>query len=128
LDNRHFFKKTERICIQKEIELLFEQNASFIAYPLRVVYTLKSDYSGAPVSILISVPKKKFKRAVKRNRIKRLIRENYRLNKLSLLKQMEEKGGRLLIGFIFVGDEMCDFKCIEAAVLKALNSLKENTL
>jgi ribonuclease P protein component len=125
LDNRHTFKKEERIFLQNEISLLFDQGISFISYPLRVVYVQKEELSVAPVSILVSVPKRKFKRAVKRNRLKRLIRESYRLHKTSLLNLLEEKGSRLLVGFLFVGNEVSEFREIESAVIKALNMLME---
>jgi ribonuclease P protein component len=128
LDNRHTFKKEERISGQKEIDSLFGQGISFISYPLRIVYVEKETDSGVPVSVLVSVPKKKFKRAVKRNRLKRLIRESYRLHKTPLSKQLEEKSRRLLIGFLFVGNEMTGFKEVEAAVVKALNILMEKRI
>jgi ribonuclease P protein component len=102
------------------MNLLFEKNISFVVYPLRVVYIEKQPVSGAEAAVLISVPKKKFKQAVKRNRIKRLIREAYRLNKQMLLQSLREKRKGLLIGFLFVGNELPDWKAIEAAVVKAL--------
>lgn len=117
------FTKAERISIQREIDLLFSEGKSFTVYPLRVVYLEKKPYSDVPVSILISVPKKRFKRAVKRNRIKRLLREAYRLNKNSLWASFAEKG--LLIGFIYISDELCPFSVIEEAMQKAIGKLIE---
>jgi ribonuclease P protein component len=123
LDNRHTFKKKERLSKQKEIDLLFEKGASFIAYPLRVVYVERPGVSDVEAAVFIGVPKKKIKRAVKRNRIKRLIREAYRLNKQLLLQSLREKGNELLIGFLFVGNELPEWQTVEAAVIKALNTL-----
>ncbi|GHT16439.1 ribonuclease P protein component [Bacteroidia bacterium] len=128
MDNRYTFKKEERISAQREIDLLFEKGISFISYPLRVVYFQKKTFSGADASVLISVPKKKFKKAVYRNRLKRLIRESYRLNKMPLLNQLQEKDCGLLIAFLFVGKELSGFKEIETAVIKALASLKEKII
>jgi ribonuclease P protein component len=125
LDNRHTFRKEERISGQKEIDSLFGQGISFISYPLRIVYVEKELNPAVPASVLVSVPKKKFKRAVKRNRLKRLIRESYRLHKTPFLECLEEKDRGLLVGFLFVGKEMTGFKEIEAAVTKALNILME---
>jgi ribonuclease P protein component len=119
LDSRHTFKKKERLFIQKEMDFLFEKGASFVVYPLRVVYVEKQPVSGAEAAVLISVPKKKFKRAVKRNRIKRLIREAYRLNKHLLLESLRAKEKGLLIGFLFVGNELPEWKTVEVAVVKA---------
>jgi len=114
------FTKAERISIQREIDLLFSEGTFFTIYPLRVVYVEKKPLSGVPVSILISVPKKRFKRAVKRNRIKRLIRETYRLNKNALWKSLELSGKRLLIAFVYVGNEVCDFSTLDASMKKII--------
>lgn len=118
------FKKEERISSKREIDFLFENGTSFIAYPLRIVYCEKEDPEGARFSTIVSVSKKKFKRAVKRNRVKRLIREAYRLNK-SLLWDAAELMPALSIGFIFVGNDTPDFKHIESAMKKALSSIQQ---
>ncbi len=77
---KYTFPKRERLCSIKSIDSLFSGGESFIAYPLRVVYRIETenDETQRSASLLISVSKKKFKRAVKRNRVKRLIREAYR--------------------------------------------------
>lgn len=122
--NNHFtFPKEERIFLQKEIDLLFSEGNSFMSYPLRVVYVEKKPESGASAAILLSVPKKKFKRAVKRNRIKRLIRESYRLNKIPFIESLVEKDKGLLIAFLFVGDGLPIYDEIEKSVKKALSLL-----
>ena len=125
MDNQFTLKKRERISSRKEIDQLFKEGVGFIAFPLRVIYSEKKSLSGAAVSILISVPKKKFKHAVKRNRIKRLIREAYRLNKNALIPCCIEKECGLLIAFLFIGNEMSQWNEINTAVRKALEIVKE---
>lgn len=125
MNNIVTFKKSERISLQREIDCLFKHGESLISYPLRIVYLEQKPFSGANVSVLISVPKKKFKHAVKRNRMKRLIREAYRLNKTSVIQYFQGKESGLLIAFIFIGNELCGWKEIEVAMLKALNLLLE---
>ncbi|MDR1437022.1 MAG: ribonuclease P protein component [Candidatus Symbiothrix sp.] len=125
MDSRHTFEKEERISLQKEIDFLFAEGKSFSVFPLRFVYAEKKAPSGTGVSILISVPKKKFKQAVKRNRLKRLIRENYRLNKSLLSECLKEQNKGLLIAVLFTGNELSSFREIETALVKALNQLKE---
>jgi ribonuclease P protein component, eubacterial len=122
LNGPHTFRKEERISSEKEIDFLFENGTSFISYPLRVVFCEKEMPASAQFSVLISVPKRKFKRAVKRNRVKRLVREAYRLNKSTLTSALS-----LNIGFIFVGHDIPDFKQIESAVIKALSLITERT-
>ncbi|MDR2804216.1 MAG: ribonuclease P protein component [Dysgonamonadaceae bacterium] len=117
------FTKSERIFIQREIDLLFTEGKAFSAYPLRVVYAVQKPFSGAPAAILISIPKKRFKRAVKRNRGKRLIRETYRLNKTLLWESLAASGKQLLIAFIYIGNELCDFPTMDKAMRKAMTKL-----
>jgi len=105
---------------------LFEKGTSFIVFPLRIIYVEKQPVSGAEAVVLISVPKKRFKQAVKRNRVKRLIREAYRLNKQIFLQKLQEKEKGLLIGFLFVGNELPDWQSIETAMKKVLNFFSEN--
>ena len=117
------FTKAERISLQREIDLLFQEGASFMAYPLRVIYVEKESFSGVPVAILISVPKKRLKRAVKRNRVKRLIRETYRLNKSALWESLHVSEKGLLIAFVYVGNEVCSFSTLNASMKKVIAKL-----
>lgn len=79
------FPKYERICKETEIQSLFKEGAGFSCYPYRVVY-LFHPVGDKPVTcrLLLSVSKKRFHHAIKRNRIKRLIRESWRKNKSKL--------------------------------------------
>lgn len=110
--------KEERLCSKKAIEQLFSGGAkSLSAFPVRAVFMLTERTEGAtPVSILVSVSKKKFKRAVKRNRMKRLVREAYRKNKHDLIRLMEEKGQRLVIAFIYLDNELHTAENIEIKI------------
>jgi ribonuclease P protein component len=123
------FSKEERLCSTKSIELLFAKGESFIAYPLRIVYLFGNENikENQYASVLISVSKKKFKRAVKRNRVKRLIREAYRLNKLSYTELLKINNKRLDIAFLYLKDELPTYGEIEKAILKACSQLKERT-
>ncbi len=106
--------KEERIKSKILIEKMFAGGASrsFSIYPLRVVYMPAQEQEVA-ASILISVPKKRFKRAVKRNRVKRQVREAYRKNKHELLSLLEGKEQRLAIAFIYLSDELVSSLQIE---------------
>ena len=76
------FKREERLKSEKIIGALFRLGASVGAYPLRAVWLpLKFDNGPFPVQVSISVPKKAFKKAVDRNKLKRRMREAYRKNK-----------------------------------------------
>ena len=125
MDSRYTFKKPERISIQREIDCLFKQGDAFVFYPLRVIYLKQKPLSGATVAVLISVPKKKVKHAVKRNRMKRLIRETYRLNKTSLIQHFQKKNSGLLIAFLYIGNEMRLWAEMEGAMKKVIDELIE---
>lgn len=77
---RFTFGKAEKLKSRKQIEQLFVEGASLKEYPLRIRFLKISDV-GIPPKIAFSVPKRNFKRAVDRIRIKRLLRESYRMNK-----------------------------------------------
>lgn len=85
---------------------------SFSVFPLRVVY-MPIQEQEASASILISVPKKRFKRAVKRNRVKRQIREAYRNHKHALLHTLDEQDQKMAIAFIYLSDELISSTVLE---------------
>ena len=117
--------KSERLDKKKVIDKMFSGGArSFSVFPLRAVY-MSVEQQEVPVSILISVPKKRFKRAVKRNRVKRQIREAYRKNKGPLWQVLQEKGLGLTIAFIYLSDELCRTEEIEEKVKVLLARIAE---
>ena len=77
--------KYERICKENDIQLLFDKGEGFSVYPFRVVFLFRRDESRlVTCRLLVSVSKKRFHHAFKRNRVKRLIRESWRKNKAPL--------------------------------------------
>lgn len=118
-------RKPERLNKKKIIEKMFAGGSrSFSIFPLRVVW-LPVEELDVQASILISVSKRRFKRAVKRNRIKRQIREAYRLNKQILLAPLTEKNRRLAIAFIYLADELMNSALVEEKIKAALTRIVE---
>ena len=127
--------KSERLTSQLVIDKLFAGgNASMAAFPLRIVYMQMEKQEGSqqldgaqqpPVSILVSVPKKRFRHAVDRNRMKRLVREAYRLNKHILWNALQEKNFRLAIAFVCITDTLPTFRTVNKSVTKALTRVAE---
>lgn len=126
-ERKYTLSKAERLSWKRYIDLLFEKGESFVAFPLRVVFlTLsKEEELLAVSSILISVSKKKFKRAVKRNLVKRQVREAYRVRKYELIDSLACNDKKILVGFIYIEKEIKPFADIEKAMNKAIRLLKE---
>lgn len=120
---RFRFTKKERVTGEKRIEALFEKGRSFMSYPFRVVYLETTQSETAPLSILVSIPKRRIKSAVERNRMKRLAREAYRLNKHLFLFLESEEGRHLDVAFISVADKPYDYATAEKGMLKAIREL-----
>ena len=110
VNRRYTLSKEERLSWKRYIDLLFAKGQSFVAFPLRVVY-LPVEESVAPVSILVSVPKKKFKRAVKRNLIKRQVREAYRIHKYTLVDPLTIQSKHMLVAFLYLDKDGKIVKC-----------------
>ena len=120
---KYTFPKEEHLCRKKLIEELFsKQGSSFGVYPLRIVWILAPAPTTAPPQVLISVSKRTFKRAVDRNRLKRLIREAYRLNKYRLTEQPNGHSIALL-GIIFTGKEKSPLTLVEKKLISAFHRL-----
>jgi len=112
------FRKEERLCSKKLFEKLFNEGVSFLVFPLKIV-TIEADFqSRFTAKAAFAVSKKNFKKAVKRNRIKRLMREAYRLNKHMLYEAADEK--KLAVIFIYIAKEELSYQQIDAAIQKTI--------
>ena len=122
---RKFFPKSERLYLKRDIDYLFENGQSFISFPLRIVYLpVTGDNHPEPgISALVSVPKKRIKHAIDRNRIKRLIRESFRQNKSEITYSLKESGKMLLIGFMYVSNDVLPYTDMVKAMRKSLNRI-----
>lgn len=117
------FSKNEKLCGEIRIGKLFSEGKAFIVFPLRVVFLKSDEHSGTSVKVMISVPKKKIRKAVDRNRIKRLIREAYRINKPAFVSEIKEKDLHLHIAFTYVSDKESDFSHINEKIHLALGKI-----
>jgi ribonuclease P protein component len=128
-ERRYTLDKSERLCSKKLIERLFGGgNKSFPAFPLRVVYMpLAPEENTADASILISVPKKRFKHAVKRNQVKRQVREAYRHNKYILLDALkaQETPTSMILAFIWLDNKIHSTEEVAYKVKKLLMHIAE---
>ena len=120
------FSKEERLCSIKLIDKLYHNGSSFLVYPFRIVWMREPLDSKNPAQVLISVPKKKFKRAVDRNLLKRRIREVYRRQKSEHLYQfLEEHSSTIIFSINYIGNEIGEYMFIEKKFHAALVKLKK---
>lgn len=120
---RQTLTKAERLYHRKLFEELLSSKNSFVKYPLRVVYKESSTPGEFPIRIAISVGKKRFKRAYKRNRIKRLIRESYRLYKPVIFPKIGDKHIDIL--FIYIDNKLPDFNIVNKSVKHLMDKIVE---
>ncbi len=123
--NQLSFGKAERLCGELRINKLFEQGKSFVVYPLRVSWLLVPPAEKAPVQVMVGVPKKKMRKHVQRNRVRRLIRETYRLSKSDLLNDVQKKETQLLLAFIWMSEQVPEYKELEIKMQEALRQLRK---
>lgn len=124
----HTLGKNERISSRTLIENLFngDRSRAMSAYPLRLVYMSQETTNDSGVKILISVSKRHFKRAVKRNRVKRQIREAYRHHKYILRDALTEKPNEsMALAFIWLADNLFDSEDIDGKMKNLLERLTE---
>ena len=118
------FSKKERLNSKISIHRLFKQGKSFFSYPFKVYYHFENtEEKASTAAVLFSVGKKQFKLAVDRNRVKRLCRETYRLNKSILLEATEKKNIRIEVAFVYVGKTLPEFHDLEVKMQKILKQL-----
>ena len=120
--------KEERICSKKLIEALFAGNGSrsMTSYPIRAVFLEQKSAEGEPpVQLLVSVPKRCFKRAVKRNRVKRQIREAFRRNTHVLADAVTGSGRSVAVALIWMSADLSATHLVETKVKDLLVRIKE---
>ncbi|WPR73909.1 ribonuclease P protein component [Algoriphagus sp. NG3] len=111
--------KSERLHADKLIKELFNEGSSFFLYPFKVQFLVKNETGNGTSQVLFSVSKKKIKKAVGRNFVKRRIREAYRLNKYLI----PSTAPTMSIGFVYVSSELMEFSEIQTKLILALKKL-----
>lgn len=119
---KNSYNASEKLKSRKRIEQLFEEGRSLSAYPLRIVYIGTTFEDDIMIKAGVSVSKRNFKLAVDRNRIKRLVREAYRLNKGDFFNNMTTQYALMIL---YIGKEKPDFPTMDNAMKTLLTKFTE---
>jgi len=119
------FKKEERLCNKKIIKNLFSKANSFFDYPFKILWIETDIKTNFPAQVLINVSKNNFKKAVDRNKIKRLIREAYRKNKFSFYEFLLKQKKQCAFAIIYTSKEILSYQEIEKIIILILQRLQK---
>ncbi|MEE0621244.1 MAG: ribonuclease P protein component [Prevotella sp.] len=124
---RFTLSKEERICSKKLINELFTGNGrSMTAFPLRVVFMKRTIVDDQPrAAMLVSVPKRYFKHAVDRNRVKRQVREAFRRNKSIITQNLTDDHEAVAMAFVWLTNEKFPSSEVENRMVRLLTRISE---
>ena len=117
------FGKSYKLCSRKIMDELFSTGKSISCYPFRLVYNEYELPTKKLFQVTISVPKRNFKKAPDRNRIKRLIRESLRKNKTELEPFLQAENKQMALFLIYVGKEILSYSEVERKIVLTLERL-----
>ncbi len=120
---QYSFTKDERLCHRKRISSLFADGRGFTCYPFRIVWKSTPLDVDFPAQVAITVTKRSFKQAVKRNLLKRRIREIYRLNKHLLYQDLNEREAQLSFMIVYLPKTILKSAEMDAKLVKALRRI-----
>lgn len=116
----HTFDRHERLKSRKVIASLFKGGQSFVAYPLRVVWTVSLAGEQGMATVAISASKRIFKTAVQRNRLKRQMREAYRLHKTEFYQELGKQQKHISLMITYIAKEPLPYADIDAGMKKLI--------
>jgi ribonuclease P protein component len=119
------FGKKEKLKSRKQIDDLFATGKSFAIFPIRVTYKLLPADEQLPLQVAVTASKKYFKKAVERNRIKRLLREAYRLQKAETIAIFRQKGQQAHVFFMYTDKTIAPFEEVKVTMGKCLKRLQQ---
>ena len=118
---KHTFSKEERLSSRKLIEQVAKEGKSFLVHPFKVIALETTFTTAFPAQVMMTAPKKRFPRAVDRNRIKRLMREAYRLSKARLYERLAGRTQQVAWLFIYQGKGLTTWEVTEQKISRSLD-------
>lgn len=118
------FGKRDKLCSTKLIDEIFSRGKEVKVYPFVFKYLIITEHDGPSAQIAFSVPKKRIRRAVSRNLIRRRMKEAYRLHRADFMQQVNEHNLHIAIFLIYTGKENETYRFIEEKIKLILSEIK----
>ena len=115
--------KSDRLTNRVSISQIYNGGKHLNEFPFKIVWRKEEEADYLGLKVVFSVPKRKFKRAVDRNQIKRLIREVYRSNKQLCFESAETKNMSVSLFIVYLGKEIPSYQLVEDKIILLLNRL-----
>ncbi len=125
LKEKKIFPKQERLCGRKEIDRLFDQGSAVSSLPVKLLFIPRTEDTTIPCKSMFVVPKKSFRKAHDRNKLKRRMREAFRLNKSGLYQQLASKEQCFSLAFLYTGKKEENYSKIELALKECLQKMNK---
>ena len=113
---KHTLGKHERLKSNLAIQDLLKNGSWVSEYPLKIYWSISGPLQNSPARMAVLVPKRRFKRAVDRNLMKRRIRESYRQNKYLIYDPLQQKELKIVLIILLLSDEFIPFESLDAGI------------
>lgn len=121
----HTYSRSEKLKSRKVLNTLFTGGKSISVFPVKLFWIPVGNETEQPIQAGVGVSARHFSKAVDRNRIKRLLREGYRLNKQPLLTTLKTHQKQIAVFFLYIGKELPDHGMLTEKMQQALTKLEE---
>jgi len=120
---RYTFPKSQRLTGKKEIDTVYKEGQTLKKFPFVVKYVRNVEMEDESLKALFAVPKRRISKATSRNKVRRKLKEAYRLHKHSLEKVLEDSNQKMALFFVYTGKENANYALLEEKIQLILNEL-----
>ena len=129
LTNKFTYQKKDKLKSRKQMQFLFSKGTAITIHPIRLLYTIEKEeagiFSNGLLQAGVGAPSRQFRKAVQRNKVKRLLREGYRLEKPNFTNSISITNTRLNLFFLYVDAHVQTQQQIQATIKLLLQKLSD---